>query len=91
MIFFPSPGLNKLHSTGPQAQVRSINPHRITFLLLLVLFKVRFSISSVSFGQSRKPRDFELRSILDQFFDTPRGSEVLAQRRAERGAPSGRV
>lgn len=63
----------------------------ITFLLLLALFKVRFSISSVSFGRSRKPRDFELRSILDQFFDTAHGSEVLAQRRAERGAPSGRV
>ena len=68
-----------------------MNLHPTTFLLLLALFTVRFSISSVSFGRSRKPHDFELRSILDQFFDTPHGSEVLAQRRAERGAPSGRV
>lgn len=40
-------------------------PDRITFLLLLALFKVRFSISSVSFGRSRKPRLLDNQSILN--------------------------
>jgi hypothetical protein len=42
-----------------------MNLHPTTFLLLLALFPVRFSISSVSLGRSRKPRLLDNQSILN--------------------------